>query len=140
MNRWSVPAACLLYLLAGPFASAADFAACDPGGTQIEMTACAADDLAEADRQLNATYQALMKKEAANPAFITRLRTAQRAWVAFRDAELDAMYACNEGAAQVCWGSMASQCSSSYQARLTRERTKRLQQYLDEGQPADGCH
>ena len=121
-------------------ALAADFAACDPGGTQIEMTACAVDDLDLADKKLNEVYKALMKKEAKNKPFVEKLRAAQKAWVAFRDAELAAMFACDNADPDVCWGSMTSQCYSSYQAKMTRERTKRLTQFLEQGQPADECH
>lgn len=133
-------ATALLLMTVSALAPATDAVTCNEGGTQIELNACAADDLAVADKQLNEVYKALMTKEAKNKAFTTKLRTAQKAWVAFRDAELDAMYACNEGAIQICWGSMVSQTYATWQAKMTRERTKRLQQYLDEGQPADGSH
>lgn len=128
------------FLLTPVIAYPADFAKCDPSGTQLEMNACAADEFEKADLKLNEVYKALLKKEAKNVIFIQKLRAAQKAWLAFRDAELEAMYACEEKNQQVCWGSMLPMCYSSYVAKLTRERTQRLQQFLDEGQPADGCH
>jgi len=134
-----IMAVVIVCALATP-AFAADFATCDPGGTQIEMTACAVDDLALADKKLNEVYKALMKKEAANKPFVEKLRAAQKAWLAFRDAELAAMFACDNADPDVCWGSMTSQCYSSYEAKMTRERTKRLTQFLEQGQPADECH
>ena len=119
---------------------AADAPKCDEAGTQAQLNACAADEFAAADRKLNEVFQALLKKEAKNTAFVQKLRAAQRTWIAFRDAELEAMYACDSSNQAVCWGSMLSMCYSSYKAQLTRERTARLQQFLDEGQPADKCH
>jgi len=130
--------------LIAPLFPAAVFAAgsaqCKPDGTQIEMNACAANELAEADRQLNASYQALLKKEAKNTAFIQKLRKAQRAWIDFRDAELEAMYACTEPNPAVCWGSMLPLRYTSYKAKLTRERNERLRRLMTEGQPADGSN
>ncbi|MCB1622812.1 MAG: DUF1311 domain-containing protein [Thiothrix sp.] len=119
---------------------AADVVECNPSGTQIELNVCASNDFATADKQLNDTYQELLKKEEKNVAFIVKLKAAQRAWIAFRDAELDAMFACQNEDAHVCWGSMMPMCYSSYKAKLTRERTKRLQEFIADGQPADECH
>ena len=116
---------------------AANFAQCNVAGTQVEMNACAVDELAEADRQLNEVYRAVLKKEAGNAEFVQKLRTAQRAWVAFRDAELDAMYACAEPNASACWGSLLPVRYTSYKAKLTCERTERLRQFLTNGPPAD---
>lgn len=111
---------------------------CNPAGGQLEMNACASDDLAEADRELNKTYRALLQKEGQNIIFVRKLRVAQKAWLAFRDADLEAMYAC-EGDPRVCWGSIGPLCYASYKAKVTRERTKRLRELVDEGPPADAC-
>ena len=129
-----------IFLAAPAFAAAtstAHPAQCNLAGTQVEMNACAVDELAEADRQLNSVYQALLKKEAKNTEFIQKLKTAQRAWIAFRDAELDAMYACAQPNAAACWGSLLPVRYTSYKAKLTCERTERLRQFLKEGPPAD---
>ena len=113
---------------------------CNSGGNQLEMNACADDDFVRADRELNKTYQALIEKEAEDPVFIAKLRAAQKAWLAFRDAELEATFACDKDDSHICWGSMLPMCYSYFKADLTRQRTKRLKQLLKEGRPADGCH
>jgi len=113
---------------------------CNTAGTGEEMNVCAANDLAKAEKELNAVYQALLKKEAKNTVFIQKLRNAQRAWVAFRDADLDATYACADESPFVCWGSMLPLCEASYKEKVTRERTERLRRLLNEGRPADDCH
>jgi uncharacterized protein YecT (DUF1311 family) len=118
-------------------ASAADFAQCNRGGSQLELNACAIDELTAADKKLNEIYKALLNKEKKNAAFVQKLRAAQRAWLAFRDAELDAMFACNDSDQRQCWGSMLPMRFAYYKAKLTSERAARLQQLLDHGQPAD---
>ena len=127
----------LAFIAAPATAWAADAVKCNPAGTQVELNACAADELNEADQKLNKVYAALLKKEAKNTAFIQKLRAAQRAWIAFRDAELDATYACQNSNARVCWGSLLPVRYTSYKAKLTCERTERLRQFLTNGPPAD---
>lgn len=134
------PRLALAVMLVLPAAtSAADFAKCNPSGSQLEMTACAVDDFKQADSELNEVYKAVLVKEGSNKAFAQKLRAAQRAWLAFRDAELDAMYACDNENQASCWGSMLPLCRSSYMAGLTRNRTHRLRELLIEGPPADKC-
>jgi len=117
-----------------PLASwAGDEIRCNKGGNQLELNACASDDFAKADKELNQTYQSLIKKEADDPLFISRLRLAQKAWLAFRDADLDARFACAEDDARICWGSMYPMSFVSRKAELTRERTKHLKQILKDG-------
>lgn len=53
------------------------------GTTTIGMNACLSDELARQDKRLNQVYQALMRKASATQA--AELRTAQRAWLAYRD-------------------------------------------------------
>jgi uncharacterized protein YecT (DUF1311 family) len=68
---------------------------CANATTTPEIAACAADDLAEADAELNATYRrALESIKAANHLNTNQrrgweraLREAQRHWLAFRDKD-----------------------------------------------------
>ena len=123
----------ILITFAVTTASASDEIKCNPGGNQLELNACARDDFAKADSELNKTYQALIKKEADDKLFISKLRLAQKAWLAFRDAELDARFACAESDVRVCWGSMYPMLFLSRKAELTRERNKQLLQMLKDG-------
>jgi uncharacterized protein YecT (DUF1311 family) len=99
----------------------ADDIKCNTAGSQNELNACAYDELAKADKELNAAYQALIKNEAENPIFISKLKLAQKAWIAFRDAELEAFFACPEKNPTFCWGSMYPMSFSLREAELTRE-------------------
>ena len=55
---------------------------CSVAKTQSEMNACGGADFQTADKELNKTYQAVLKKYADDPAFIVKLRVSQRAWLA----------------------------------------------------------
>lgn len=106
---------------------------CNPSGTQIEMNQCAADDYAAADKKLNATWQKLIAKFKDDKTATTKLKAAQKAWIAFRDAEVAAQFACNDGDVRVCWGSMYPMLLNSELQALTKARTERLQKYIDDG-------
>lgn len=107
---------------------------CNPEGTQMEMNQCAADDYAKADKELNQVWKALMTKEKDNKVYTDKLRAAQRAWIAFRDAEVAAMYACAEDNPRFCWGSMYPLLYNTELATLTEARTATLKRYLENGQ------
>lgn len=117
----------LMTLFAGP-ALAQDGTECNEAGNQQELNACAADEFKKADQELNEVYAALLKKESGDRTFIKKLRAAQRAWVVFADAEMAATFACDP--AKACWGSMLPMSMASYKARLTRDRTQRLREFL----------
>lgn len=119
-------------LLLGLTAVRADVV-CNPGGTQAEMNACARDEFEQADKTLNQTYQALLKKEAGDALFIRKIRIAQKAWLAFRDAELEAYFACAEKDVRICWGSMYPLSYLSRKAELTRARTQQLKTLIEQG-------
>lgn len=125
---------CMVLTLAliGNIAYASDIK-CNPDGNQMELNQCAADDYAAADKKLNDTWKALMKKLTDDKPAADKLRVAQRAWIAFRDAEVAARFACAEEDMRVCWGSMYPMLYNAALQELAEERTQRLQQYLDEG-------
>jgi len=106
---------------------------CNPDGAQIEMNACAGDAFHAADRELNQVYQAVLRKQSQDLEFVAKLRESQRAWIAFRDAELNAAFACADQDPRRCWGSMYPMCYLGYKTALTRQRTAQLKQYLEEG-------
>jgi len=105
---------------------------CNIGGNQLELNACTGDEFAKADKELNQTYQALIQKEAANPIFISKLKLAQKAWLVFRDADLEARFACAEQNVRICWDSIYPMSFLYHKALLTRERTQHLKQVLND--------
>lgn len=78
----------LLLAAASPAASCLDL------GSTTAMAACLDREAQAADRRLNAAYRAARARIPAKQA--VSLQTAQRAWIAFRDANCRA-YAAGEG-------------------------------------------
>ena len=107
---------------------------CNPEGNQLQLNQCALEDFEKADRALNETYQTLIRKRHSEKAYIDALRKAQRAWVRFRDAELNAMFACDDENPRICWGSMYNLLYLNAKTELTQARTRRLRQYIEQGQ------
>lgn len=66
---------------------------CDRSTTR-EVERCLAADLDLADGELNRYYAAATKRltEQQDTAALAELRAAERAWIAYRDAECDAVY------------------------------------------------
>ena len=60
----------------------------DTAMTQTDMNVCSGSDFQKADAQLHAVYQSVLSKHRGDKAFIQNLQTAQRAWLAWRDAEM----------------------------------------------------
>jgi uncharacterized protein YecT (DUF1311 family) len=103
-----------------------------PEAAQVNLQ-CAEQEHSAADRSLNETYKNLILSLKNNPdqrSFPkTQIVAAQRAWVAFRDAECDFRASLSGGAPQ--WLPVnRTQCLTE----LTTARVKVLQGYADEAQ------
>ncbi|MER9233519.1 lysozyme inhibitor LprI family protein [Mesorhizobium sp. M0622] len=108
--------ACLAVLAAGSLAHAQE---CDRNDdSQQMMNICADADYKAADAKLNKAYQELIG--ASDAKAMKLLQTAQRAWIAFRDAE------CSYSAADSEGGSIYPMLVSECLTRLTDDRTKQL--------------
>lgn len=91
MIRFAAPALLLAIL---PLTAAAQDVDCAKAEAQVELTFCAEQDWNDADARLNDAYQRAMDVmkyvdsglESADQGAAGSLRDAQRAWVAFRDA------------------------------------------------------
>jgi len=104
---------------------------CAKANTQRDMDECSAAALSDADRQLNATYQAVLKKWAAFPATATKVRQAQRNWLTYRDADVAARFAiADQDRAAGTAGTAYPAARNLYQAGLVFERVARLCEFL----------
>ncbi|KGF70946.1 hypothetical protein LL06_02375 [Hoeflea sp. BAL378] len=125
----------LLWL--GASALAEDLPDCIDPQAQVEMTYCAGLDYETADAELNELwpevvaaarqddeYVAEQAKSMGVPTTEEALRTAQRAWIAFRDAQ------CDYEAYEVFGGTAQPMVGSLCLARLTRERVALFRQAL----------
>ncbi|MGB7330433.1 MAG: lysozyme inhibitor LprI family protein, partial [Terriglobales bacterium] len=79
----------------------------------------------------------ILKEYADDQQFIAKLKTAQKAWLAFRDAELEALYPKDNKQAE--YGTVYPMCHCSELQFLTEERTKQLNRWLDGTREGDVC-
>lgn len=119
-------------------AKADDEIACNPDGTQMEMNACAFDDLQKADDELNAVYREAMAfarsedaktdPQSDDESAVAILKKAQRDWIRKRDRQC--------GQPSSGGGSMQSMEIASCRAELTQQRTEELRSLLVDGRAA----
>lgn len=101
--------------------------------TQLELNQQAGVRFDEADRAMNAVYAQLRANGAGDPRFLRNLRRAQKAWLAFRDAQVELLYGARDNLAR--YGSAWPMCASDAKTSLTADRAKQLKAMLesDEG-------
>ena len=107
-----------------PVKKAAPKPSCADAPNQNEMNRCAYEEYQKADAELNKVYRQLQPKLVAG--HDEKLKAAQRAWLAFRDAHCECESFAFEG------GSMQPFLRSSCLEQATRDRTKQLQAMLKE--------
>lgn len=102
--------------------ASATFDACSARAmNQTALTTCAAEELTRAERALNVVYAKLLHKLAGRPDAIAKTRAAERAWFAYRDAYMEAMYPAKNKQAE--YGSMYPTNADLVLADLTRQQT-----------------
>lgn len=114
--------------------NASDTVKCDNPDTQLEINHCAGEAFSQADKQLNQTWKTLLDHFKADQNKINQLRVAQRAWLAFRDAEVEALFPCEDENKRVCWGSMYPTHYNYAMEQLTQARIQTLKTHLDTGE------
>lgn len=87
---------------------------------QVELNEQSHQDYLTADKALNEAYGRLMDK--LSPERRQKLKTAQRAWLRFRDAQAELVSSAWEG------GSLQPLAHSDELKRLTKHRTQELEQ------------
>jgi uncharacterized protein YecT (DUF1311 family) len=92
----------------------------------------------KADQSLNSTYSKVLKDYARDPQFLGRLKQAQRAGIAFRDAHLAARFPKAEKQAE--YGSSYPACPCAVLTELTEQRTKELKTWSDGIPEGDVCN
>ena len=103
------------------------FRACNAKAVaQPELNACAADEAARVDAELNRVYRELLSKNSDDPAAVEKIKKAQRAWVAYRDAYVEAMFPAEDKQAE--YGSMYPMEVDQILATLTRRQVDALKE------------
>ncbi len=103
----------------------------DKASSQNEMNVCAKQDWQSADGQLNRVYHQVLAKFAKDSKRLGAIQRSERAWRAFRDAELDAMYPPGTRDNEH-FGSIFPVCWGRVNVRYIEQRIKELQAYLAE--------
>ncbi|NEP56424.1 MAG: DUF1311 domain-containing protein [Symploca sp. SIO2G7] len=98
---------------------------CDNAQTQSEINACAGLQAQAADKKLNQVYQQLQAEIKGSPQS-QRLIEAQQQWIKFRDAD------CEYAKGQYEGGTIVPTISAGCITRLTQQRTKDLEEYLEQ--------
>lgn len=108
----------------------AEYRACSDGAkTQAAMNVCASDEAGRADKQLNDVYRTLLQKTTDTTA-ATKIKVAERAWITYRDAYIDAMYPAENKQAE--YGSVYPMEIDLLRAKLTRIQIAALQDLLEQ--------
>ncbi|HGL4258867.1 lysozyme inhibitor LprI family protein [Burkholderia dolosa] len=97
---------------------------CTSATDQATLTACADRAYKKADAELNRTYQAVTARLRDARPLADKLVNAQRAWIAYRDAE------CHFSSANAEGGSVYPVVMSTCLEDLTKARTETLKGYL----------
>lgn len=105
----------------------------EPIITQRQMNQDAGDKSKQADDTLNNVYNQVRFKYQGDKEFVDKLTDAELAWIAFRDAELDAIYPDRNTPGK--YGSVFPMTFALEKTGLTLAREKQLTEWL-EGMPA----
>jgi uncharacterized protein YecT (DUF1311 family) len=104
--------------------------------TQLEINSNSSAEHQKADKELNSTYQKILKEYSTDLAFIKNLKIAQNLWIKFRDAEMNMKYP-QKGTGY--YGSIQPTCWNMYMTELTQKRTKELKIWLTGIPEGDTC-
>jgi uncharacterized protein YecT (DUF1311 family) len=106
--------------------------------TQTELNLCAGEKLRQADTELNSVYKQLLAAAQKDRLAVAKIRTAQRAWLTFRDAQLEAVFPSKNK--QVEYGSMYPMCDAGLATKMTLQRISELSRMLRQwGKGGPGC-
>ena len=108
--------------------------------TQSEMNDCAATEAHKADDALNSTYQEVLGRLRSDKTATARMVAAEKAWIAFRDAELASYWPAADGVnPNLLHGSVHPFCYCNARTALTLERLKTLSDRMKHEKEGDVC-
>jgi uncharacterized protein YecT (DUF1311 family) len=96
--------------------------------SQAEINSCANDEDARADSELNDVYRHLLSVAEKEPRATAKVKDAERVWIQYRDAYLEAMFPAEDKLAY--YGSKYPGDFNIVRASLTREQTKKLRELI----------
>ena len=97
------------------------------GQTQTELTKQEGDRDKSTDDRLTSIYRHILKTYSADTLFIKNLKTAQKAWLRYRELQINAKF---PNYSDSHYGSMLFMCVSDYSIQITEDRIHELEQWL----------
>jgi len=117
--------------LPGLAQDSAQYRACnEKAKTQSEMNACASEEAARVDTELNEVYRNVLARAGKQQEAVAKIKAAERAWIAYRDAYMDAMYPAKEKQAE--YGSIYPMEADLLRAKLTQRQVIALRELLQQ--------
>ena len=110
--------------------SAAYRACSQKAQSQAEMNRCANEEATRADAELNRVYNKVLAKAAADPEAVAKIKAAEKAWIAYRDGYMDAMYPVANKQSE--YGSIYPMEADLLRARLSRQHIVELKELLQQ--------
>ncbi len=96
--------------------------------TQMAMNACAREEVLRTEAELNDIYQKLLTAVGHQPTGVEKIKAAEGAWIAYRDAYTDAMYPAK--GKQAAYGSIFPMEADLLRAKLTQVQIAALKDLL----------
>jgi len=106
------------------------------GQTQFEMNQEACGKYKKADAELNRIYRQILRDYAEDKNFVQKIKIAQRAWIAFRDAHVNSIY---PDPSRQAYGSVSPMCHCMELEQLTKYRINMLSEWVDGTSEGDVC-
>jgi len=110
--------------------SAAFKACADKAQAQSQLNKCASDEAERADMELNAAYKKLLSIIAGDSLAIAKVRGAEKAWLRYRDAYIEAIYPAQDK--QLAYGTEYPMDVNLLRAKLTREHVAAIAYLMTE--------
>jgi len=102
-----------------------EYLACNKKATtQGEINACANEEAGRVDAELNAVYRKLLSTAGSDAKAVAKIKVAERAWIAYRDSYLEAMYPAEDKQAE--YGSIYPMEADLLRTKLTRQQVAAL--------------
>lgn len=89
-----------------------------------------------ADAELNKVYQRVLSENGADTLFVEKMKAAQRAWVAYRDAHFESLYPAADPRE---YGSVYPMCRCQTLTEITKKRTNELRRWVQGVREGDVC-
>ncbi len=100
----------------------------DGADTQLKMNRCAGAELTRTEAEGNRLYAELLSAASGQSEAVEKIKAAESAWIAYRDAYLDAMYPAKDKQAE--YGSAYPMEAALARVRLTQLHLQALRELL----------